>query len=111
MPFETSRFTVLIERSLGQRRWFALGAAIVGVLGFAIVPSARRASGEFEARRRHQALDWMWDIVHAGLRHAFDQHPSVRAALPDTLRNVDEARVAPSAAARSLLNLFQNTQP
>ncbi len=68
----------------------------------------RRASGEFEARRRHQAQAWMWDIVHAGLRHAFDQHPAVRAALPQTLRDVDEARAAPSAAARALLNLFQN---
>ncbi len=71
----------------------------------------RRASGEFESRRRHQALAWMWDIVHAGLRHAFDQHPAVRAALPHTLRDVDEARIAPSAAARSLLNLFQNAKP
>ena len=49
----------------------------------------------------------MWDIVHAGLRHAFDRHPAVRAALPQTLRDVDEARAAPSAAARALLILFQ----
>ncbi len=68
----------------------------------------RRASGEFEARRRQQARAWMWDIVHAGLRHAFDQHAAVRGALPQTLRDVDEARAAPSAAARALLNLFQN---
>lgn len=67
----------------------------------------RRASGELDARRRQQALAWMWDIVQAGLRHAFDQHPSVRAALPHTLSDVNEARIAPSAAARSLLNLFQ----
>jgi LAO/AO transport system kinase len=67
----------------------------------------RRASGELDARRRQQARAWMWDIVHAGLRQAFDQHPAVRAALPDTLRDVNEARVAPSAAARALLNLFQ----
>jgi len=73
--------------------------------------SQRRASGELDARRRQQALAWMWDMVHAGLRHAFDQHPSVRAALPHTLSDVNEARIAPSAAARSLLNLFQNTQP
>jgi LAO/AO transport system kinase len=71
----------------------------------------RRASGDFEARRRHQAMAWMWDIVHAGLRHAFDQHPAVRAALSQTLRDVDEARTAPSAAARALLNLFQHPLP
>ena len=71
----------------------------------------RRARGDFEARRRHQAMAWMWDMVHAGLRHAFDRHPAVRAALPQTLADVDEARIAPSAAARSLLNLFQNPIP
>ena len=53
----------------------------------------------------------MWDMVHAGLRHAFDRHPAVRAALPQTLADVDEARIAPSAAARSLLTLFQNPIP
>jgi len=68
----------------------------------------RRARGDFDARRRHQAMAWMWDMVHAGLRHAFDRHPAVRAALPQTLADVDEARIAPSAAARSLLTLFQN---
>lgn len=73
--------------------------------------SKRRASGELDSRRREQARAWMWDRVHAGLRQAFDQHPAVRAALPQTLSDVNEARVAPSAAARSLLNLFQNTQP
>ncbi len=73
--------------------------------------SRRRASGEFDERRRQQALAWMWDIVHAGLRHAFDQHPAVRTALPQTLRDVNEARIAPSAAARSLLNLFQRPLP
>jgi LAO/AO transport system kinase len=67
----------------------------------------RRASGEFEARRRSQALAWMWDIVHARLHADFRHHAAVRRALPATLREVTEARVAPSAAARSLLNLFE----
>ncbi len=68
----------------------------------------RRASGEFEARRRSQALAWMWDIVHARLRADFREHPAVRRALAQTLRDVSEARTAPSAAARSLLNLFES---
>ena len=67
----------------------------------------REASGEFAARRKQQALDWMWDIVHARLQADFDQHPAVRAALPDTLRSVSDSRVAPSAAARALLDLFE----
>ena len=67
----------------------------------------RRASGEFEARRKRQALAWMWDIVHARLQADFRRHWAVRKALPQTLADVTEARVAPSAAARSLLSLFE----
>jgi len=68
--------------------------------------TARRASGEFDARRKRQALAWMWDIVHARLQSDFKHHPAVRHALHDTLRDVEEARVAPSSAAHALLALF-----
>ncbi len=71
----------------------------------------RRASGEFDVRRRQQSLAWMWDIVHARLRADFEHHPAVRAALPGTLREVSDARIAPSAAARALLQLFENPKP
>jgi LAO/AO transport system kinase len=49
----------------------------------------------------------MWEIVHARLQAAFDRHPAVRRALAGTLRDVSEARVAPSVAARALLALFE----
>ena len=68
----------------------------------------RRASGEYEARRHQQALTWMWDIVHARLQSDFQHHPAVKHALPRTLREVGEARLAPSAAARALLALFES---
>jgi LAO/AO transport system kinase len=67
---------------------------------------ARRAAGEFDRRRQHQGLAWMWDIVNATLLADFRRHPAVRHALPELLRGVDESRVAPSAAARQLLQLF-----
>ena len=67
----------------------------------------RHANGEFAARRQQQALAWMWDIVHARLHADFHHHAAVRAALPQTVRDVTEARVAPSSAARALLNLFE----
>ena len=67
----------------------------------------RRASGEFAARRKDQALAWMWDIIQARLQTDFRQHPAVRNALPQTLTDVTAARIAPSVAARSLLNLFE----
>jgi LAO/AO transport system kinase len=67
----------------------------------------RRASGEFDARRKQQALAWMWDIVNARLHADFRAHAAVRRALPHTIRDVTEARVAPSSAARALLDLFE----
>jgi LAO/AO transport system kinase len=67
----------------------------------------KRASGDFESRRRSQALAWMWDIVHARLQADFHGHAAVRKALPQTLADVDAARVAPSSAARALLDLFE----
>ena len=67
----------------------------------------QRANGAFDARRKAQSLAWMWDIVHARLQADFRHHPAVRDALAHTVRDVTEARVAPSAAARSLLNLFE----
>ncbi len=74
------------------------------VQGFA---AHQRASGAFEARRAQQALAWMWDIVHARLQSDFKNHPGVRAALKRTLDDVVHARVAPSAAARALLAIFE----
>jgi LAO/AO transport system kinase len=66
----------------------------------------RTASGELDARRRKQALSWMWDLIHARLQSEFRNHPAVKDTLADTVRDVAEARIAPSAAARALLERF-----
>jgi LAO/AO transport system kinase len=82
-----------------------------GVAAFWSLVERQRAergrSGALAARRREQALAWMWDIVHARLRADFDAHPAVREALPKMLVDVSEARMAPSAAARALLERFE----
>ena len=65
----------------------------------------RTASGEFASRRQQQAMAWMWDLVHARLQADFHDHPAVKQALPQMLNDVTQSRVAPSAAARLLLNL------
>ena len=67
----------------------------------------RERSGEFAERRRQQSLRWMWDQVHARLVADFRESASVRAALPKTLDDVAAGRVAPSSAARRLLDLFE----
>jgi LAO/AO transport system kinase len=72
------------------------------------IVDGRRGCGAFDERRRQQALAWMWDTIHALLLADFHASPAVRQALPQTLRDVGEARVAPSAAARALLDLFEH---
>jgi LAO/AO transport system kinase len=59
--------------------------------------------GRLDARRRHQALDWMWERIESGLRQAFRQAPDVRALLPQLTQEVEHGRIAASTAARQLL--------
>ncbi len=66
----------------------------------------RRASGEFDARRQQQGMAWMWNIIQSALQSDFRSHTAVREALPELTRGVSESRVAPSSAARQLLQLF-----
>ncbi len=67
----------------------------------------RRNSGAFDTRRSAQREAWLWDIVQARLLIDFKQHAAVRAALPQTLADVNASRTAPTVAARALLNLFE----
>ena len=62
------------------------------------------ASGEFDAKRRRQAVDWMWNLIDSGLRHYFREHPAVHAALPLLSRDVAEGRTTPGSAAHRLLH-------
>ena len=66
--------------------------------------AAMRATGEFEGKRRHQAVNWMWSLIDSGLRHYFRAHPLVHAALPGLLADVAEGRTTPGAAAARLLD-------
>jgi len=61
-------------------------------------------SGRLDARRRHQALAWMWERIESGLRQGFRQAPRVRALLPQLTQDVEHGRIAASTAARQLLN-------
>jgi LAO/AO transport system kinase len=68
---------------------------------------AMQARGAWEARRSRQALDWMWALVDQGLRHRFEHHPAVRAALPDIRAAVAAGTLPASAAAMSLLQAME----
>ena len=69
------------------------------------------ASGAFTARRKHQALDWMWERIEAGLKQDFRQQPAVKKMMPELMRDVEEGRVPASAAARQLLAASTGIDP
>jgi LAO/AO transport system kinase len=63
----------------------------------------QEASGRLAARRRQQALAWMWERIESGLKQAFRQDPEVKALLAQATKDVEQGRVAASTAARQLL--------
>jgi len=65
--------------------------------------SAMQQSGEFDARRRHQARAWMWELIDQGLRARFAGHAQVRQDLPVLQAAVEAGQTTPSAAAQRLL--------
>jgi LAO/AO transport system kinase len=67
------------------------------------------AAGDFEAKRRRQAIDWMWTLIDAGLRSRFRQNAQVRHDLEPVSRAVAAGRITPAAAATRLLTYLQNS--
>jgi LAO/AO transport system kinase len=63
----------------------------------------QKANGKFEARRKQQAGAWMWDRIDAGLKNAFRSNEAVQALLPNLVTQVNQGTIAPSVAARRLL--------
>ena len=65
-----------------------------------------KETGEFDIKRRHQALDWMWALIEEGLRIRFHGHPDVQAAIGGMARQVERGETAPTVAAMKLLFLL-----
>jgi len=63
-------------------------------------------SGELAEKRRRQALDWMWQLIDAGLHHRFREHLAVKATLPEIIQGVAAGTQTPTVAAHRLLNLM-----
>ncbi|MFN0185037.1 MAG: methylmalonyl Co-A mutase-associated GTPase MeaB [Aquabacterium sp.] len=66
----------------------------------------QHANGALARRRQAQDQAWLWERVDAGLHQRFRAHASVRTALPLLSAEVRAGRLAPSVAARQLLDLF-----
>jgi LAO/AO transport system kinase len=61
------------------------------------------ANGELAARRRRQAVDWMWSQIDTELHARFRHHRGVREKLERLTDAVGRGTMEPSAAARELL--------
>jgi LAO/AO transport system kinase len=63
-------------------------------------------TGELEARRRKQSLDWMWALVNEGIKARFDQNRQIRKLLFDLTRHIEEGTITPTSAAQKILSLL-----
>ncbi len=62
-------------------------------------------NGKLAARRESQALAWMWEQIHDGLKQQFFEHANVKTELPLLTQQVANGQMAASTAARQLLGL------
>jgi len=65
-------------------------------------------TGEIQAKRRAQSIDWLWSLIEEGLRDRFHRHPAVSGMLPRVIREVEAGETTPTAAAVRLLFSLDN---
>ena len=65
-------------------------------------------NGQLQARRKDQALQWMWGLIEEGLKERFHGHPAVQKHLPQWIEQVRRGEATPTHAARQLLFLLDN---
>ena len=70
--------------------------------------TALTPTGEFAAKRQHQSLSWMWQLIDSGLRQHFRHHPRVQENLPALTRSVEQGHTTPAAAAYALLDYLKH---
>ena len=70
-------------------------------------------TGQFDRRRAGQARGWMWSVVMDSLVNALQEDPEVRKRIPELEAAASEGRLAPTMAARQLLDVFlkSNKEP
>jgi LAO/AO transport system kinase len=61
-----------------------------------------------KANRAAQAKAWMWREIEEGLLGLLRQNPAVAARLPELEKKVLQGLMTPAAAARTILNAFQD---
>ncbi|MDO8313215.1 MAG: methylmalonyl Co-A mutase-associated GTPase MeaB [Sideroxyarcus sp.] len=66
-----------------------------------------QAAGEFNSKRKHQALAWMWDMIETGLHQQFREHPIIKRELSQVADGVSQGRITPAAGAQLLLSYLK----
>ncbi len=66
------------------------------------------AAGEFDLKRKSQAVSWMWALVEEGLKERFKRNKNVKQALPEIVKTVENGDTAPTSAANRLLFFLDN---
>ena len=64
-------------------------------------------SGEFDLKRKEQALEWMHFLLEDGLRSWFYSNPEVAQLLPGLKKDIAQLNISPTAAADRLLSLLK----
>jgi LAO/AO transport system kinase len=64
------------------------------------------ASGELDARRRRQQVDWTWAMVREQLLGRLAAHPDVRTVVPDVERAVRDGELTATLGAQRILDAF-----
>lgn len=65
-----------------------------------------KVSGEFDQRRKSQALEWMWTLVEDGIKLRFHDNEAIRREIPVLSRQVQDGKTTPLAAAERLLSYW-----
>jgi LAO/AO transport system kinase len=73
--------------------------------------TAMQAHGEFDEKRKRQALAWMWQIIDEGLRGRFKAHALVQQETSRVALAVATGETSASAGAARLLALYAPDQP
>jgi LAO/AO transport system kinase len=66
-------------------------------------------TGELEAKRRRQAVEWMWTLIDSGLRSRFRHHARVQHSLEAFSGAVAGGGMTPAAAAYRLLGYLDSS--
>jgi LAO/AO transport system kinase len=66
------------------------------------------STGELDARRRQQQVDWTWSLVRDQLLDRLHEHPAVRAIAPALERQVRDGTMTATTAAGEILDAFSS---